>query len=92
MKITVTNNGDKPINNHWFEFGLYDGDGNKIGDLYASDEAVIQPGKSCICETSTSVLDARDVQLIEYQYEVPSEKEEVVLNKEVNTVDVHNIE
>lgn len=92
MEITITNNGDKPINNYWLTFGLYDENGTKIGDAYASDGAVLQPGKSCILETSTDELNAKDMQLIEYNYDVPSEKEQIVINKEISTVDVYDIE
>lgn len=92
MEITITNNGDKPINNYWLTFGLYDEEGNKIGDAYASDSAVLQPGKSCVLETSTDKLNAKDMQLNEYNYDVPSEKEQVVINKEISTVDVYDIE
>ena len=92
MEITITNNGDKPINNYWLTFGLYDENGTKIGDAYASDSAVLQPGKSCVLETSTDKLNAKDMQLVEYNYDVPSEKEQIVINKEISTVDVYDIE
>ena len=92
MEITITNNGDKPINNYWLTFGLYDENGTKIGDAYAADSAVLQPGKSCVLETATDKLNAKDMQLVEYNYDVPSEKEQVIINKEISTVDVYDIE
>ena len=92
IEVTVTNNGDKPINNYWLGFGLYDKNGTKIGDVYAADSAVLQPGKSCVLETATDELDAKDMQLVEYGYDIPNEKEQVLINKEISTVDVFDIE
>lgn len=91
IKIKITNNGDKPINECVIYFNLYDADGNKLCDYATSEDTVLQPSKSTNKELWISELDAKDIQMTNYHYNVPNEKVRVDINKELKTVDITDL-
>ena len=92
VKVKITNNGDKPINNYWLGFSIYDGNGDKLNDEWVCDEAVLQPGKSNTEEMYIYELETKEIQLTEYHYDVPNEKVVVFINTELETVDINEME
>lgn len=89
MKIKITNNGDIPINEYCLYFNVYDKDGNKIDDVASYEETVLQPSKSANDELWIDEIEAKDIQLTNYYYNVPNEGIKVDINKELETIDIN---
>lgn len=91
MKIKITNNGDPPINEYCLYFNVYDEEDNKISDTASYDDTVLQPGKSANDDLYIYVVEAKEIELTDYHYDIPNDKINVIINKELETVDTSEI-